>query len=491
MDFKWLNQRKPKLLQGICMALCLMITMYDMVIHMRSPLEIPMWRTVLVLIVIAQFGVMCNLFHKKSGLPGRLMIGYLLWVIVTRMIVDGDNDRVLQGEICCAAEMCLVFLTGTLLEEKQRRTLLAWVTGLMTAVLLVWAICGFVLMLTDVEKIFFSPEHAVYFTEEKQQTGVLKTLQFFDIHRNESSVWFMVTIWLLFAQCFRCEKKWWRIPMGIAITVMYVMVAVLHSRSVQVITAGGVAMLVMILLMDRMKKVKLLPRLAVIVLAALLCAAVTYKGYGVCNQLLGKAPEPSETQQEEQMAQSEDRITLTVPRLTASPAGKTVTTVLPVKLAAEQSQMTDNRNFWKDLRTLTMRTEIWSAIAEAIKNNPKMLLFGQPESLIMENIREYGGLERTVPHTHNGFTQVLMLSGVVGLLLILALLVILVPKMVRCFFSDAPVSLKILTIPLTCLLIDGMMEPLFTAELEFSSIFFMLIAAIFLADFREKSTSAK
>ena len=90
----------------------------------------------------------------------------------------------------------------------------------------------------------------------------------------------------------------------------------------------------------------------------------------------------------------------------------------------------------------------------------------------------------------NFLLQVLMLTGIIGLALVLAFTVLMVVKMIRFFFSqhpDATMDLKVLTLPLSGIFIYGMFEIiLFTASADeraltdFRELFFFLLAGIFL-----------
>ena len=94
-------------------------------------------------------------------------------------------------------------------------------------------------------------------------------------------------------------------------------------------------------------------------------------------------------------------------------------------------------------------------------------------------------------HMHNLWLQVLMLTGLPGLLLVLAFCVLLIWRMLRLFFSQDPgtdIAVKILTFPLTGVMIYGMFETiLFTqcaddrANTDFRELFFFLLAGIVLA----------
>lgn len=488
------RNHKDKLLKSLCIFLCIPVLLYDVGTHMLLESLLPAFRLGLLLITVLQYGILCGLREKSGGILGGLMIGYAAWLAVTRVIVDSANDTVLLGEVLCGANMCLLFVIGTQLDAGQRKRLLDGAAIALSCVLLLWAVWAFVVLLTDTELIRLTERRYIFISEEPQETGILRTVQFFNVHRNESAGWYMCAVWLLISRWLSCRRKFWRIPIGAAIVVFFVMLSILHSRTVQVLTAAGAAMLVMIVLMERMKKTKLLPKIVLIGLAAVVCAGVCYKGMSLCDQVMSKLSAPhmpvkQTAAQETVSPEPEIKLVLLTNTVSAPTEGTAESTepVQPVMLSAKTEGTSDVRNFWKDLRTLTMRTEIWSGVATAISNHRSVLLFGQPEDAVPECLMQHGKMTRSVPHTHNMILQIMMTAGALGALLMTAFLVILVIRMIRFFFGNAPAWEKTLTIPLTLLLINGMMEPLLTEEMEFASVFFMLIAGILMGCCKETS----
>ena len=124
-----------------------------------------------------------------------------------------------------------------------------------------------------------------------------------------------------------------------------------------------------------------------------------------------------------------------------------------------------------------------------LKADPMRLLIGKYSSKIMDVPHQFQDFPYW--HMHNYLLQVLMLTGLLGLLLVAAFTVLLVVRMVRLFFSPDPradLSVKLLTLPLGGVLIYGMFETiLFTASADeraltdFRELFFFLLAGMLLA----------
>ncbi len=92
---------------------------------------------------------------------------------------------------------------------------------------------------------------------------------------------------------------------------------------------------------------------------------------------------------------------------------------------------------------------------------------------------------------HNYLLQVLMLTGLIGFLLVLAFSVLLVVRMLCLFFTQNPAAttaIKSLTLPVSGILVYGMLETvIFTASADdraltdFRELFFFLLAGVVLA----------
>ena len=75
-----------------------------------------------------------------------------------------------------------------------------------------------------------------------------------------------------------------------------------------------------------------------------------------------------------------------------------------------------------------------------------------------------------------------MLTGILGFLLLLAFTLILVWRMVRVFFAaGAELSVKLLTLPLTAVLLKNMGEAMLLRYDDITNYMFFLVTGVFLA----------
>ena len=149
---------------------------------------------------------------------------------------------------------------------------------------------------------------------------------------------------------------------------------------------------------------------------------------------------------------------------------------LPAEEPATEVGVADNRNFFRDLLTLTARTEIWAACLRVVLRRKKFLLLGQPVDMITMNMLYYGDMDRVVGHTHNALLQVLALSGIVGLAIMLAFLFLQLRSAIRIYRGKQPLCQKIYPVLLASLLIYSIGEPLF--DVSFTSLAFILISGM-------------
>ncbi len=102
------------------------------------------------------------------------------------------------------------------------------------------------------------------------------------------------------------------------------------------------------------------------------------------------------------------------------------------------------------------RIEIFKTIIPTMQNEPLRLLIGCLDKNAMQYTEEI--LSRDVLNFHNTFLQILCLTGAIGLLLVLAFCVLLVRRVLRVIYSDAPMTVSILALMLVGVLFYNMLE---------------------------------
>ena len=143
---------------------------------------------------------------------------------------------------------------------------------------------------------------------------------------------------------------------------------------------------------------------------------------------------------------------------------------------AIQPAYSDKRGF-----SDTGRFTIYRAIIPTMQQEPLRLVRGCLCMDVMKIAHQY--LINKDPHFHNTFLQVLCITGLPGLLLILALCAVLAMRIIRLLFSAAPLEIKVLTLILIGLFIYNMLEvSLFVAADTRAFVAYILAGAVIAYD---------
>lgn len=482
-----LNPGQKNARRAVMIAAITMIVLHRLFYSFIRPEQIPTLHIrIAELLVAGQVWALCFYGKAKTHMD-RLLLCYVLWAVFTRIMLRDFSEEI-SLEMLCLVEMCIAFYAGAHLDSRDAENVLKTVTGVFCGVLTLWVVFGLPVVLTNTERTDFFD---MYITIYQEQEGALRFLNFSAAHRNESSCWFMIGIWLLVYQWLTCKKKLWRIPMALSMALFYLGIALQHSRSIYVITALGVAALAALALQNR--NMKKLWKTVLTVLAVVVCALVVYKSFSWSNdgvnrlssrmktaQSAAQLPEP----EPEQPSMEETAPQLPDPAPQPEPLSENTEAPLPEQNVPQQTEapvddaMADGRSFLKDLLTLTMRTEIWHTEAFVLKHYPTFLIFGQKMDSIPTNLIHYGGLGREVSHLHDGLLQIVAMYGLLGLVLFAAFLVLLFWKNLKILFSDVPLPKKVLVILVLGLFVYSFMEPMFSAHLGLTSALFMLLAGM-------------
>lgn len=107
--------------------------------------------------------------------------------------------------------------------------------------------------------------------------------------------------------------------------------------------------------------------------------------------------------------------------------------------------------------TLTGRDKIWKAALDLIKGDPIILLIGTSVPLMMDNYNLYSPVPGLFYHVHNILLQILLETGVTGLILAMIFLILIIRSMIRMIRNETlPLWQKTLFLPVvTGLMIEA------------------------------------
>ena len=413
------NAKQESARRAVMVLLTVLIILRDLFTNLYYLRPIPaLHANIWELLIIGQFWTIC-LHRKEKTKLERLLLIYAAWGLLTRFALRDFTGKI-SLEVLVLFEMCVAFFAMHNLDKETASRVLTVVTAILCAVLTVWAVCALLMMLTYVGEIRILNE--VVWARQK-------FLEFFPINRNETSSWYMIGLWLLAYQWVECRRKVWRIPMAFSMLLLCITISLQQSRTIYLIVGFSVGLLAASRMLEmQWKNGKKVLLMAGTVVA---CTAAIYGLFTVVNMGL---------------------------------------------CAISKVRMIDDRSISKDVLSASGRAVIWKSELYALLHHPHLLVFGQKELEIPKNMVQLGGLFALYGHTHNGALQVLAMYGLPGLAVAAVFIFSLVHNLMGIYFGKAPTSEKILLLILVGLMIQSIMEPIFTAWMGLSTVLFMMVA---------------
>lgn len=367
-------------------------------------------------------------YHYRPG--GRfevnLVILYALWLMATRFL-NGDHWMAREPDLILTKFLCAALLgLGPTLDREGRRRFLNFFCA---AVGIFYFASGALAIVVNLlgTYLYLPPENVLFGLDEPWHIHYINV---FNTNRTISSLWFYIAFCMMIYQFFACRDKRWRVPIVIAGLLFYVAIALVFSRTVKLICSVSVAMLVMLLALQYLPLKKLWQKAAVLLLCAALFVPLTFKSFDWTTGLMSDVSSlmVSKTQDD------------------AETAGV---------------DFSDNRDLGKDISNLSERGQIFASFIPSLKLSPRRIFVGCFSDKLMSIPNLFIDFPIPFLHMHNFLLEVFMLTGLLGFLLVVFFCLRLLLRMLHLFFTtDRRVSLadKVLTIPLTGILLYGMFE---------------------------------
>lgn len=400
----------------------------------------------------------------------KLVLYYTVWFFLSRLL---NHDLYLQNEldITLSRLLCCVMLpVGTLLTAEQRRRLLDCIVAVACLFYLVTACIGLYACIFGVY-FYMPPEGAVFGIDNFYYGYTFYYIIAWETNRTISAVWFYLAWCMMAYEFFRCENKLWRVPITITWLVFHLAIAFCFCRSVKLAVCVNVAM---VAVLWGLRSLHARPRGVRTALVVLLAAASFLLSYKSFDLMTGAAEFVY------------NRLDTDIERTSDAFFGQEYQ-----ERNEEHQSFADNRDMNFSVTKLSGRSAIYKSVLPALKAEPRRILIGKLSHKVMDYTRKV--LNYPYYHIHNYLLQVLLLTGLPGFLLVLAFSVLLVIRCIRFFFSGAALSDKVLVLPITGILMYGMLETIiFTdsadqrALTDFRELFFFLLAGFVLAAYYEQ-----
>lgn len=422
----------------------------------------------------------------------KLFVFYWIWIFVSRLLngdfyLTHDGDMVLNiGLSCVMMAVCL------LLDGKERQRFLEWISIAVSGFYSLLSVCGLYAVLY--QKELYNPLTGGSLCGFWHYDG-LSRLQLLGKHANETAVWFFLGFFLLMYLFFRHKSLLWRIPIVVAAAMNYINLCMTFSRSNMVAFAVCFSLLLAMVILRRMSAAKMGRQILATMGLLLILLPLSYKSFDITAGIIGRAATElaavkqqaaeqiddatqqtaavqPEAEAEIEAAEQIDDATSQTAAVQPEAGAEIVATPAP----AIQPAYSDKRGF-----SDTGRFTIYRAIIPTMQQEPLRLLRGCLCMDVMKIAHQY--LINKDPHFHNTFLQVLCITGLPGLLLILALCAVLAMRIIRLLFSAAPLEIKVLTLILIGLFIYNMLEvSLFVAADTRAFVAYILAGAVIAYD---------
>lgn len=388
----------------------------------------------------------------------RLMVAYCTWFLISRML--HDNIALTEDFMKTVDVFLLIpfFALGLCLKTEERRRFL----DVFSAVIGVfYFLLGVLCIFSALYRIeFINPISQQYLCKMRTETGFSRLI-IMDINPDTTNCWFMNSFFLMVYQFFACRKKWWRIPAVLCAVVDYVVLSICYVRSVMVAFSVAMGLLSALMILRHFKGKTGLRAFAGMSVVFLITASVVFLGFGVVFRSYGhlsvELRYPNASQEEKQEYYLRDFTN-------------------PKKITGNNLTEISTGRDW-----------IYRSAFVTIRENPSILLTGtltkDTTEIATDYLREHGRYkpDRELDHFQNFLLQVMVLTGLPGLLLVLAVCVLLARSALRLFFCEperVPIFVQTLMLPVLGAMIYGMFEITYFTNADHCSLMFYLMGGM-------------
>ena len=421
------------------------------------------WFVLAVPVMVTGTLIFCR--HLWNRWEYRLAVCYCFWFLVSRMLHD---NLALTEDFTKTLDVSLLlpfFALGMELTAEERRRFLDVFSSIVGGFYFIVGIACIVAFL--LRTMIPNPITGQYICGMRKAEGFVRLIVF-DINVDTCACWYMNSFFLMVYQFFSCRKKMWRIPILISAAVDYIVMSMIYTRSVMLAFSIMIGLLAALLIRRKLTKCKDLIRWICMILAALAIAPTAYLGFNQTMMAFGRLsvdlryPDASPEEKQEYLLRDYTN---------------------PKKLVGDDITEVSHGRDW-----------IYKSALVTIREKPSVLLTGtlvrDSNEIATEYLRDYGRYkeDKELPHFQNFVLQVLILTGLPGVLLALALCGLLIRSSFRLIFTCpecVSASAQVLMLPVLGGMIYGMFEITYFTNADHCSLLFYLMAGFLTATYYE------
>ncbi len=398
----------------------------------------------------------------RDGIEFKLLFAYCVWLVAVRiydggLFVEGTKDYIVnQGVI-------MPLLGFALLIPAEKR--LKWLDVMAVIYCAAFTVIGIICLYGVVNQVeIMNP-----FEDGILLCRFIKgRLYVFSNSSNAAGAWYAMACAFLAYLFFRYRKLPARIFMVFSFAVCYLVLAFTYSRSCKLSFSISLAMVIAVAIYHHFKIRKTAYKAIILALVLCICAPLAYKSFDIATDVMGAraAAALEEMENDAYLGENSDEAERK-------------------EELAEQMVSAADRLKKRGISS-SGRLELWYAALISLRDDPGRILTGSINSMEVTNriTTQQMDFPHELPHHHNSYLELLMYGGLPGFLLMMAVLVIIVLKSVRLFFTEnegATPTIKSLIAIVAGIMVYNMFETSFIHKYYMCTAVYFIVAGYILA----------
>lgn len=423
-----------------------------------KPLHFGM-RKYLMIAMILIYLYICRLeYSAEIWLAGL----YWVWLVASRFLINGVSSVKADASLIADNIFGILLLgLGRMMNREER---LCFMDIISSAIALFTTVCSLIGIWCGITR------QTLYTADGSLLCKItdLKRIDNFGVNPNVCGLWFVLGFMLLVYLFFRYKKLRWLTVT--AAVLNYIAAGLSYSRNAHLAFASCAALLAMLWLRPRLSKISVRRRAAVLAVIFIAVIPVAYKSFSLTHLAAGATAKVlyvvsagTAGYAEEAPAEAEQEMSI---EAGDAPDGEQEVDHIGA------ADFTDHRGL-----SDSGRTEIWLTAIDTIRMEPIRLLRGCENEHVMDYSNQL--LPKDYNHYHSSPIQILMTTGIPGLLIAAALMLMICIKALKLFLSGkAETSEKMLVLPALAAFQYSMLECLIYYYTILVPLTFFLVAGI-------------